>query len=65
MAHHGDRIFLASVYRARVNGLMQNTYNEHTRYEELADTKHTDTGDIFENNKATPTGRRSFGHSAF
>ncbi len=47
-AHRDDRIYLDGAYRGQVNGEIQHTYNELTRYEELADPKYTDTGGIFD-----------------
>ncbi|MEX5214688.1 MAG: DEAD/DEAH box helicase family protein [Nitrospiraceae bacterium] len=47
-AHRDDRQYLEVAYRGQVNGEIQVTYNELARYEELADSKYTDTGGIFD-----------------
>ena len=47
-AHREDRIYLEGAYRGQVNGEIQTAYNERGRYEELSDTKYTDTGGIFD-----------------
>ena len=47
-AHREDRIYLEGAYRGQVNGEIQTAYDEHGRYEELADPKYTDTGGIFD-----------------
>ncbi len=48
LEHHDDKNYLEEAYRARVNGEIRITYNELGRYDELADTKYTDTGGIFD-----------------
>jgi len=47
-AHRDDRIYLEGSYRGQVNGEIQGTYTDLSRYEELADPKYTDTGGIFD-----------------
>lgn len=47
-SHLDDQVFLEGAYRGRVNGEIQDTYNDLSRYEELADPKYTDAGGIFD-----------------
>ena len=47
-AHRNDRPYLEGAYRGQVNGEIQQTYDARGRYDELADTKYTDTGGIFD-----------------
>jgi hypothetical protein len=47
-AHADDRIYLDGAYRGQVNGEIQDSYTNLSRYEELADPKYTDTGGIFD-----------------
>lgn len=47
-AHREDRTYLEGAYRGQVNGEIQTSYNNLGRYEELSDTKYTDTGGIFD-----------------
>ncbi len=47
-AHRDDRIYLEGAYRGQVNGQIQTAYDERGRYEELADSKYTDSGGIFD-----------------
>jgi type I restriction enzyme R subunit len=47
-AHRDDRIYLEGAYRGQVNGEIQTAYEDHGRYEELADPKYTDTSAIFD-----------------
>jgi len=47
-AHRNDVIYLEGAYRGQVNGEIRYEYNGLGRYEELADTKYTDTGGIFD-----------------
>ena len=47
-AHHEDTIYLEGAYRGQVNGEIQVVYDGLGRYEELADSKYTDTGGIFD-----------------
>ena len=46
--HREDLIYLEGAYRGQVNGEIRQTYNDLARYEELADSKYTDTGGIFD-----------------
>jgi type I restriction enzyme R subunit len=48
IAHRGDRTYLESAYRGQVNGEIRVAYDQRGRYEELADSKYTDTGGIFD-----------------
>jgi type I restriction enzyme R subunit len=47
-AHRDDSIYLEGAYRGQVNGEIQDVYSDLARYEELADSKYTDTGGIFD-----------------
>ncbi|MGO9237100.1 hypothetical protein [Rhodoblastus sp.] len=47
-AHREDRLYLEGPYRGQLNGDIQVTYEEHGRYEELADPQYTDIGGIFD-----------------
>jgi type I restriction enzyme, R subunit len=47
-AHRDDRQYLEGPYRGQVNGEIQATYNERSRYEELSDPKYTEPGAIFD-----------------
>jgi type I restriction enzyme R subunit len=47
-AHREDLVYLEGAYRGQVNGKIQDTYSDLARYEELADSKYTDTGGIFD-----------------
>jgi type I restriction enzyme R subunit len=47
-AHRKDKDYLSGAYRGQVNGVIQSTYNDIGRYEELADIKYTDAGGIFD-----------------
>ena len=47
-SHRENRNFLDGAYRGQVNGDIQTTYNSRGRYNELADSKYTDTGGIFD-----------------
>lgn len=48
LAHSDDRMYLEGPYRAHVNGEIRGSYTDLGRYEELADSKYTDTGGIFD-----------------
>ncbi len=47
-AHREDVAYLESAYRGQVNGEIQESYDDLGRYEELSDSKYTDTGGIFD-----------------
>ena len=47
-AHRNDWLYLEGPYRGQVNEDIQTTYDDHGRYDELADPKYTDTGGIFD-----------------
>ncbi|MBI3801491.1 MAG: type I restriction endonuclease subunit R [Deltaproteobacteria bacterium] len=47
-AHKGDTVYLDGPYQVQVNGEIQTAYEERGRYEELADSKYTGTGAIFD-----------------
>ena len=47
-AHRSDGIYLNGMYRGQVNGVIQATYNDIGRFEELGDVKYTGTGGIFD-----------------
>ncbi|PKN01534.1 MAG: type I restriction endonuclease subunit R [Elusimicrobia bacterium HGW-Elusimicrobia-1] len=47
-AHRDDNIYLDGAYREQVNGEIQHTYNDLSRYDELADPNYTDIGGIFD-----------------
>lgn len=47
-AHRNDVLYLESAYRGQVNGEIQVIYDGLGRYEELADSKYTGTGGIFD-----------------
>lgn len=47
-AHSDDRMYLEGPYRGQVNGEIRDSYTDLGRYEELADSKYTDTGGIFD-----------------
>ena len=47
-AHREDHVYLEGAYRGQVNGEIQNSYEELDRFEELADSRYTDTGGIFD-----------------
>ncbi len=47
-AHRDDRIYLDGPYRSQVNGEIRVSYTDLGRYEELADSKYTDAGGIFD-----------------
>lgn len=46
--HRSNLLYLEGPYRGQVNGIIQTTYDERGRYDELADPKYTDTGGIFD-----------------
>lgn len=46
--HRDDAAYLEGAYRGQVNDKIQTAYENRGRYEELADTKYTDTGGIFD-----------------
>ncbi len=46
--HRHNRLYLENAYRGQVNGIIQTTYDERGRYDELADPKYTDLGGIFD-----------------
>jgi type I restriction enzyme R subunit len=46
--HREDTVYLEGPYRGQVNEEIQTTYDERGRFEELADTRYTDTGGIFD-----------------
>ena len=46
--HWHNRLYLENAYRGQVNGIIQTTYDERGRYDELADPKYTDLGGIFD-----------------
>jgi type I restriction enzyme R subunit len=46
--HRDDQPYLEGPYRVQVNGEIKEVYNELGRFEELIDTKYTDTGGIFD-----------------
>jgi type I restriction enzyme R subunit len=48
ITHREDRLYLEGAYRGQVNGEIQMAYDDRGRYEELSDTKYTDTGGIFD-----------------
>ncbi|MDP3650207.1 MAG: DEAD/DEAH box helicase family protein [Rhodoferax sp.] len=48
VAHRSDGIYLNGVYRGQVNGVIQTTYNDMGRFEELSDIKYTDVAGIFD-----------------
>lgn len=48
VAHRADGIYLHDVYRGQVNGLIQTTYNDMGRFEELSDIKYIDKAGIFD-----------------
>jgi type I restriction enzyme, R subunit len=47
-AHRDDRMYLEGPYRGQVNGEIRISYTDLGRYDELADSKYTDTGGIFD-----------------
>ncbi len=47
-AHRDDSIYLFGAYHEQVDSEIQTTYQARERYDELADPKYTDTGDIFD-----------------
>lgn len=47
-AHRDDRLYLEGAYRGQVNGEIQKTYNENSRYEALSDEDYIRTGGIFD-----------------
>lgn len=48
LAHRADIVYLEGAYRGQVNGEIQNIYDGLARYEELSDSKYTETGGIFD-----------------
>ena len=47
-AHREDHVYLEGAYRGQVNGEIQNSYEALDRFEELSDSRYTDTGGIFD-----------------
>ena len=47
-AHRDDRMYLEGPYRGQVNGQIRTSYTDLGRYDELADSKYTDAGGIFD-----------------
>ncbi|HVC96563.1 MAG TPA: hypothetical protein VND64_22955, partial [Pirellulales bacterium] len=47
-AHRDDRLYLEGAYHGQVDQEIQTAYEDRGRYEELSDSKYTDTGGIFD-----------------